>query len=180
MAQAAVLLANGFEEIEAVTIIDVLRRGGITVKSAALEGDSAIGSHDIRVAADCSIDDLDVAELDAVVLPGGLPGAERLRDDARVKQLLQAAAEARKLVCAICAAPIALDAAGVIEGRRATSYPGVSLQDAEYSTDRVVEEDHIITSRGPGTALEFSLALVRRLGGHEKATELRQKMLVRA
>jgi 4-methyl-5(b-hydroxyethyl)-thiazole monophosphate biosynthesis len=180
MAQAAVLLANGFEEIEAVTIIDVLRRGGVEVKAAALEGDSVLGSHDIRVAADCSIDELDVEGLDAEVLTGGLPGAEKLRDDARVKRLLVAAAAAKKLVCAICAAPIALDAAGVIEGRRATSYPGFALEDAEYVTDRVVEEDHIVTSRGPGTALEFSLALVRRLVGHERATELRQKMLVRA
>ncbi len=179
MAQAAVLLANGFEEIEAVTIIDVLRRAGVEVKAAALEGDSVLGSHDIRVTADCGIGELDVDALDAVVLPGGMPGAEKLRDDARVKQLLVAAAGAQKLVCAICAAPIALDAAGVIGGRRATSYPGFVLEDAEYSTDRVVEEDHIVTSRGPGTALEFSLALVRRLVGHEKATDLRQKMLVR-
>ena len=180
MAQAAVLLANGFEEIEAVTIIDVLRRGGVEVKAAALEGESALGSHGIRVAADCNVDELAVDQLDAVVLPGGKAGAEKLRDDERVQDLLRAAGGAKKLVCAICAAPIALDAAGVIEGRRATSYPGFALQDAEYVTDRVVEEDHIVTSRGPGTALEFSLSLVRRLVGHEKATELRQKMLVRA
>ena len=179
MPKVAVLLANGCEEIEAVTIIDVLRRGGIEVVAAALQGDSALGSHDIRIGADAKVDDLSADELDAVVLPGGLAGAEALRDDERVTKLLQALASKQKLVAAICAAPIALDAAGVIDGRRATSYPGHELPDAEYSHDRVVEDDFIVTSRAPGTALEFSLALVRRLVSHEKATELRQKMLVR-
>ena len=179
MAKVAVLLANGFEEIEAVTIIDVLRRADIEVVAAALEGDSALGSHDIGVSADCKIDDVKADELDAVVLPGGMPGAEKLRDDARVKQLLQEVARKKKLVCAICAAPIALDAAGVIAGRRATSYPGFELPDADYVTDRVVEDENLVTSRGPGTALEFALTLVRRLVSHEKATELRQRMLVR-
>jgi 4-methyl-5(b-hydroxyethyl)-thiazole monophosphate biosynthesis len=117
-------------------------------------------------------------ELDAVVLPGGMPGAERLRDDARVQQLVRAVANADRLVCAICAAPIVLDAAGVIAGRRATSYPGFELPDADYSTDRVVEDENLVTSRGPGTALQFALTLVRRLVTHERATELRQRMLV--
>jgi 4-methyl-5(b-hydroxyethyl)-thiazole monophosphate biosynthesis len=178
MAKAVVLLANGFEEIEAVTIIDVLRRAGVDVVVASLQGESALGSHDIRVAADCMIDDVIAEELDAVVLPGGMPGSERLRDDARVQQLVRAVASANRLVCAICAAPIVLDAAGVIAGRRATSYPGFELPDADYSTDRVVEDENLITSRGPGTALQFALTLVRRLVSHERATELRQRMLV--
>jgi 4-methyl-5(b-hydroxyethyl)-thiazole monophosphate biosynthesis len=178
MAKVAVLLANGFEEIEAVTIIDVLRRAGVDVVVASLQGESALGSHDIRVSADCGIDDVKAEELDAVVLPGGMPGAERLRDDARVQQLVRAVANADRLVCAICAAPIVLDAAGVIAGRRATSYPGFELPDADYSTDRVVEDENLVTSRGPGTALQFALTLVRRLVTHERATELRQRMLV--
>ena len=180
MAKVAVLLANGFEEIEAVAAIDVLRRAEVEVVAAALEGDSALGSHDIRVSADAKIDEVKADELDAVVLPGGMPGAEKLRDDERVGALLQEMHRQKKLVCAICAAPIALDAAGVIEGRRATSYPGFELADADYVTERVVEDENLVTSRGPGTALEFSLALVRRLAGHEKATELRQRMLVKA
>jgi 4-methyl-5(b-hydroxyethyl)-thiazole monophosphate biosynthesis len=161
MAKVAVLLADGFEEIEAVTVIDVLRRAGVEVVAASLQGDGALGSHAIRVAADCTLDELNSDELDAVVLPGGMPGAEKLRDDQRVIQLLQRLAGARKLVAAICAAPIALDAAGVIEGRRATSYPGFELPDADYVTDRVVQDDHLVTSRGPGTALEFSVVLVQ-------------------
>ena len=178
MPKVAVLLANGCEEIEAVTIIDVLRRGGIEVVTAAVEGDSALGAHDIHLKADAKLDDLKADELDAVALPGGKPGAEKMRDDDRVKQLVQQLAKEKKLVCAICAAPIVLDAAGVIEGRRATSYPGFDLEDADYSLERVVEDDFLVTSRGPGTAMQFALALVRRLVGHERATELRQAMLV--
>ena len=179
MAKVAVILANGFEEIEAVAVIDVLRRAQVQVVVAALEGDSAIGSHNIRVAADCSIDELGRSDLDGVVLPGGMPGATTLRDDGRVRALVQELNQAGKLVCAICAAPIALDAAGVIAGRCATSYPGHELQDADYRTERVVEEENLITSRGPGTAIEFALTLVRRLVGHDAAIRIRQAMLVK-
>ncbi len=180
MARAALLIADGFEEIEAVTLIDVLRRGGVQVKVAALRGDAVLGAHGIRLGVDTTVAELAAGELDAVVLPGGQRNAEALRDDARVQALVRAAADGGKLVAAICAAPIALERAGVLEGKRATSYPGFELPSAEYSSDRVVEDGQLVTSRGPGTAMEFALALVRRLAGHGKATELRQGMLVKA
>jgi len=97
-----------------------------------------------------------------------------------VQALVRAAAAGGKLVAAICAAPIALERAGVVAGKRATSYPGFDLPSAEYSNERVVEDGQLVTSRGPGTAMEFSLVLVRRLAGSGKATDLRQGMLVKA
>jgi 4-methyl-5(b-hydroxyethyl)-thiazole monophosphate biosynthesis len=180
MPKVALLISNGFEEIEAVTLIDVLRRAGVDVVVAGLNGETVLGGHDIRMHVDRGIDQVKADELDGVVLTGGAPNAQSLRDDERVQALLRAAAEADKFVCALCAAPIALDRAGVLEGKRATSYPGFELPTAEYVNERVVEDGKIITSRGPGTALEFALTLVRRLVGHVRATELRQRMLVRA
>ncbi len=179
MAKVILLISNGFEEIEAVTIIDVLRRADIEVVVAGLAGETVLGGHGITMHVDTQIDQVQLGDFDGVVLPGGAPNAEALRDDSRVQSLLRDMASADKFVCAICAAPIALDRAGVLEGRRATSYPGFELPTAEYVNDRVVEDGKTITSRGPGTSMEFALTLVRRLVGHLKATELRQRMLVR-
>lgn len=180
MVKVALLISDGFEEIEAVTIIDVLRRAGVRVEVTGLSGDSVLGAHGIRIQVDTTLARLAPEGLDAVVLPGGQRNAEQLRDDKGVLRLLQAVAGAGKLVAAICAAPIALEEAGLLAGVRATSYPGFELPSAEYSAERVVEDGRILTSRGPGTAMEFALALVRRLVGHGKATELRQGMLVKA
>ncbi len=179
MAKVLVPLARGFEEIEAVTVIDVLRRANLEVVVAALEGDSAEGSHGIRLAADCSLDAVTPAELDAIVLPGGQPGATHLGADRRVRELLQTLASRGKLVAAICAAPTVLETAGILTGRRATAFPGEPLPSAEYSFDRVVEDGNLVTSRAAGTAMEFALTLVRRLAGHQTASGLRQRMLVR-
>ena len=175
--KALVPLASGFEELEAVTIIDVLRRGGVEVTVAALEATPVTGSHAITIAADALLDAVDVESFDAVVLPGG-PAAKRLRDDARVRSIVQSAAQAGKLVAALCAAPIALEAAGVLAGKRATVYPGNELPSAQRVDERVVVDGNIVTSRGPGTALEFSLALVEKLVNAEKARELAQAMIV--
>ncbi len=171
-------LAAGFEEIEAVTIIDVLRRASIDVVTAALGEREVAGSHAIRVTADALLDDVKSADYDAVVLPGGMPGSRTLRDDERVLGVLRTFARENKLVAAICAAPIALEAAGVLSGKRATSYPGNELPSARYAEDRVVVDGALITSRGPGTALEFALALVERLKGTEAAEKLRAGMIV--
>ena len=178
MAKAVVLLAEGFEEIEAVTVIDVLRRAGVEVSVAGLERGAVRGSHDISVVAEHTIERVEAADFDAVLLPGGMPGAARLRDDPRVKALVQAFSAAGKLCAAICAAPIALEAAGVLSGRRATSYPGFELPSAHYLEEKVVVDGNLVTSRGVGTALEFALTLVERLATPEKATELRQRMLI--
>ncbi len=173
-------LAPGFEEIEAVTVIDVLRRANIEVVVAGLTGDVVEGAHGLRIAADRSLAAVTGAEFDAIVLPGGQPGSRNLRADDRVRELVQALMRAGKIVAAICAAPTVLEAAGVLEGKRATSFPGEGLPSADYSFDRVVEDGNVITSRAAGTAMEFALTLVRRLAGHPAATEVRQRMLVKA
>lgn len=180
MAQALVLLANGFEEIEAITIIDVLRRSGVRVVAAGLQAGAARGAHDVTLETDAALDAVDSGAFDAVVLPGGQPGSTHLRDDRRVLDLVRSFAQQGKLVAAICAAPIALEAAGVLAGRRATCFPGYELPSAEFSEARVVEDGNVVTSRGPGTALEFALTLVRRLAGAAQAAEIGSTMLVRA
>jgi 4-methyl-5(b-hydroxyethyl)-thiazole monophosphate biosynthesis len=179
MPRVLVPLARGFEEIEAVTVIDVLRRAGLEVVVAALAGDAVEGAHGIRIEADRSLAAVTAADFDAIVLPGGQPGTTHLGADQRVRELVQTLAAAGKIVAAICAAPTVLDAAGVLAGKRATAFPGEELPTADYSFDRVVEDGNVITSRAAGTAMEFALTLVRRLVDHQAATDVRQRMLVK-
>jgi 4-methyl-5(b-hydroxyethyl)-thiazole monophosphate biosynthesis len=180
MKKICIPLADGFEEIEAVTLVDVLRRAGFTVKTCALQSLQARGSHDITVVADMTIDQALDREWDLVVLPGGMPGAGNLRDDPRVGKLLEKAAAAGGYVGAICAAPIALAHFGFVKGKRATSYPGFSDQmpGAIYSQDRVVHDRKVLTSRGPGTAMEFAFSITEILSDRSKVEELKKRMLV--
>ena len=175
-------LAPGFEEIEAATIIDVLRRAELSVTVAGLTPGDVTGAHGIGFQTDCSIDAVEPGSVSMVVLPGGLPGATNLRDDERVLALVRSVHEAGRHVAAICAAPIVLARAGVLEGCPATSYPGFEgeLGGAEIVDDRVVRAGKVITSRGPGTALEFALGLVEELSGSAKAQELAAGLLVSA
>lgn len=179
MKKIAVLLARGFEEIEALTVVDVLRRAGMDARMVSLDGWRVTGSHGIAVQAD-TLWPVGIAdEYDMVVLPGGLPGAEYLRDDARVQRLIPAMLDGGRFVAAICAAPIALEAAGVLAGRKLTSYPGYEDElSGEYLQDMVVRDGNLITSRGPATALPFAFALVEALGGD--AAPLRRGMLLDA
>lgn len=178
---AVVPLAPGFEEIEAVTIIDVLRRADVRVIVAALEGGSVAGNHDIRIEADCTLDELAscAGRIDLVVLPGGMPGARNLKDDERVRALLRDVAAAGGRCAALCAAPIALAPAGLAAERTLTCFPGFEkdLAEAHCVTDRVVIDDRVITGRGPGAALEFALTLVAELQGEERARELETAMI---
>lgn len=176
MATALVLLTDGFEEIEAVTIIDVLRRGEVAVTTASLGVRRVTGSHQIILEADLMLDGLAVEDFDALVLPGG-PGAKTLREDPRAQAVIQRAASAGKLVAAVCAAPTALEAAGVLVGKRATAYPGNTLPSARQVEDRVVEDGNVITSRGPGTAMAFALKLVERLSGPLVAENTAERLL---
>lgn len=180
MKRVLVLLADGFEEMECVIIVDVLRRGGLDVTLAGLAEGARVGSHGIRIVPDCSLEQ--VADTSsgfaALVLPGGMPGARNLREDARVLELIRRFVQDARVVGAICAAPIALEAAGVLGGRRATSYPGHALPSAEAVEERVVWDGSVVTSRGPGTAFEFALSLVEHLVSSERAAELRRAMLV--
>jgi 4-methyl-5(b-hydroxyethyl)-thiazole monophosphate biosynthesis len=178
MAAALVLLAEGFEELEAIAIVDVLRRVGVKVTLAGLTAGPVKSVHDVVVATDGLLDDMKDADFDAVVLPGGTPGAKRLREDPRVLSLLRRFAEAGKWTCAVCAGPTVLEAAGLLKGKRATSYPGNPLPSAQYVEERVVIDGQVITSRGPGTAVDFALAIAERLAGKEAAAQQRAAMLV--
>ncbi|MFH1531975.1 MAG: DJ-1 family glyoxalase III [Pseudomonadota bacterium] len=177
--KAVVLLAEGFEEIEALTIVDILRRAGVDLVTAGVGGLEITGAHGVTVLADLWLEDAP-RDGDAVILPGGMPGSEHL-DVPEVADLVRAYAEAGKIVAAICAAPaLALSPTGVIDGRRVTCYPGFEAAfpaSVERREDAVVEDGQVITSRGPGTAHRFALRLVERLVDKETAAQLRAGML---
>lgn len=176
-----VLLADGFEEIEAVTIVDVLRRAEIEVTTLGVNGLKIQGSHGIQIQADRTLAESTAADAwEVVVLPGGMPGAATLRDDPRVQALIRSQHDRCGKIAAICAAPIALGRAGILRGKRATSYPGFEdqLTGASVVTERVVQDGTVTTSRGPGTAMEFALRLVADLKGPGAASALAGRMLV--
>ncbi len=182
MSEVCVLFAEGFEEIEAVAIVDVLRRADVDVTTLGVSDRRVTGSHGITIETDRSLAEASSEVWDMVILPGGMPGSTNLRDNPEVQKLLRDQASSGRRIGAICAAPIALGAAGVLEGRRATSYPGFEreLSGCCYSEDRVVTDGNIITSRGPGTSLEFALEVVRELKGDDVAGCLRKGMLMGA
>lgn len=168
MARVLVPLAAGCEELEAVTVIDLLRRAGIDVVCAGLEDGPVSASRGVVLLPDTTLDAVLKEHFDMVVLPGGGQGAERLATDHRVLKLLQSMAQSGHYTAAICAAPKALARAGLLRGKRATSYPGVLEAeecDARLSDESVVHDDKVITSRGPGTAMDFALHLIEVLVG---------------
>ncbi len=177
--KAIVVLAEGFEEIEAVTPVDILRRAGVEVELVGLDALEVTGAHGVTLRADRLLGDTEDA--DAIILPGGLPGAENLAASEKLGNLLKAQAQARKLVAAICAAPAyVLAPLGILDGKRATCYPGCEERfgpRTTYVEKSVVKDDHLITSRGPGTAFAFGLALCQELADYEKADELTEAML---
>lgn len=174
-------LAPGFEEIEAVAIIDVLRRADLEVVVAGLAPGPVAGSHGIALVPDGALGELDLDAFTAVVLPGGMPGTRNLMADGRVLGLVRRLAGEGRTTAAICAAPLVLHAAGVVGAAEITSHPSVRGElagAALLDRPRVVESGPIVTSQGPGTALEFALALVARWRGPERAAELGRSMLV--
>ncbi len=181
MAKVLVPLANGFEEIEAVSIIDVLRRAEIEVVVAALDSNKLVtGANGIKIEADTSIPNVDVDSLDMVVLPGGWGGTHALADDENVQTILKHMDEKGKNIGAICAAPFALNKAGVLK-EKYTCYPSVENDIAKegYMGDAsmVVEDQNVMTSRGPGTALCFGLSIVKKLKGEETYNMLKEGLL---
>lgn len=180
MSHVLVPLADGFEETEAVTIIDILRRAGVTVTVASLSGKPVAGNHQITLQPDTDLDTALGENFDLVALPGGMPGAQHLEDDPRIRELLQKMADSGKFVAAICAAPKVLKAAGLLDRKEATAFPGfIDREPAEgmrYSTEAVVQDGKVITSRGPGTAMDFALALAEILVGREKRVEVEERL----
>jgi 4-methyl-5(b-hydroxyethyl)-thiazole monophosphate biosynthesis len=182
--KALVFLADGFEEVEAITPIDYLRRAGVTVITASISGGEMVkGSHNVGILADTTLEKLNAnaADWDAVVLPGGGLGSENLAASEGVGGFVKAMAAAGKLVCAICAAPaVALAPLGVLKGRRFTCYPGMEdrTSGATWTADRVVVDGNIITSRGAGTAGEFAAAIIGKLVGEAEAEKVGKAVLL--
>ncbi|MEM5836520.1 MAG: DJ-1/PfpI family protein [Candidatus Aenigmatarchaeota archaeon] len=173
-----VLLADGFEEIEAITVIDVLRRAGIEVDSVGLTGGWVTGSHNIKVMADKKISEVDIEKYDGIVLPGGSKGVENLLKSSKVKEFLEKANEKNKLIAAICAAPLVLAKYHILDKRRATIYPGMEKEIPYPRDEKVVVDENVITSQAPGTALLFALAIVEKLLGKEKVLEIKKQLVV--
>jgi 4-methyl-5(b-hydroxyethyl)-thiazole monophosphate biosynthesis len=176
MATVLVPLAQGCEELEAVTVIDLLRRAGIEVVTAGLDSSPVCGSRGTVLVPDASLDEVVAREFDMVVLPGGLPGADYLKDDSRIRDLLTRMSGDDRYVAAICAAPRVLADIGLLDHRRATSFPGVldsfPVEGMTYQEDPVVVDGKVITSRGPGTAMDFALTLIESLLGKAKRDEV--------
>ena len=170
MKTVLVLLAPGFEEIETITVVDILRRAGAKVTLAGTEEGPLVGSRGINVLSDDLLENVLEKEFDLIVLPGGQPGTDNLKNDVRVSQLLNKMDSLGKNIAAICAAPLVLKNAGVLGNRCVTSHPSVKngMEGISYSDERVVVDGHIITSKSPGTAMEFSLKLVEILFGPER------------
>lgn len=176
-----VFLAEGFEEIEAITPIDLLRRAGVDVFSVGVTGKEVTGSHGITVVADITVDEANPGQLDMIVLPGGNPGYINLEKNKTVLELIDFCLENNKYVAAICAAPSILGRLGILEGKEATVYPGMEdqLKGAKVETKEVVVDGKIITSRGAGTAIAFSGALIEALVGKEEADKVLNSIVYR-
>ncbi len=181
MKKVILFLAEGFEEVEALTVVDYLRRKDVAVDTVSITEDNKVkGVHDIVVIADKVINSInDIDSYDAVIIPGGLPGATNLRDNNKVIDIVKKANRNGKLVAAICAGPIVFEKAGVIHGKNVTSYPGFEdeLMSGIYIDDSVVRDCNIITAKGPALAVEFAIEIMRYLLGEEKVDELKKDIL---
>ena len=181
MASVLVPLAEGCEELEAVTIIDLLRRAGIEVVSAGLNDRPVKASRGVTLVPDTTLDEALEQQFDMVVLPGGQPGSDRLNADMRLREILKKMSDSGRFIGAICAAPKVLASMGLLRGRHATSYPGVldamNVPGLHFSHDAVVTDGKITTSRGPGTAMDFALCLIEQLAGAEKREEVERGLI---
>lgn len=181
MKKVIVHLADGFEEIEAITPVDVLRRAGCEVVIVSISGKNSVTSRrNVTVMADRLFSESDYETVDMIILPGGQPGANNLNSHEGLKKQIVSFNNKGKWLAAICAAPLVLGGLGILRGKKATCFPGTEqkLIDANYTGNPVEVDGHIITGKGPGVALEFSLMLAEKLVGKEKADEIREAMIV--
>jgi len=175
-------LAKGFEEIEAVTVVDILRRGGVPIKTVSLEPQLEVtGSHSITIKADLLFEEADYESCEMMVFPGGMPGTTNLLNHRELMETMVRHAVSGKPVAAICAAPMLFGQAGLLKGKRATIYPGMEdeLIGAMVSSEHVVIDGNIITSKGPGTAMDFALALVGFVKGQETQEKLKGGLILK-
>ncbi len=171
MANILIPLAEGFEELEAITVIDLLRRAGFNVITAGLDDKPVRASRQNVLIPDTSIEKVMDQQFDLIVLPGGLPGADNLRDNENIQKLIRQQHQLNKKIAAICAAPKALASAGILNGKKITCYPGalneIDSSDFTISGNAIEIDDNVITSRGPGTAMDFALTLIEQVGNLE-------------
>ncbi|MDR0961808.1 MAG: DJ-1/PfpI family protein [Mediterranea sp.] len=181
MGTVYVFFADGFEEIEAFTAVDVLKRAGLTVQMISVTPNEIVtGAHDVPVLCDKNIANCDFYDAGLVLLPGGMPGAATLGESEPLRKLLLRFAKDDKPIAAICAAPMVLGKLGLLKGRKATCYPGFEpyLEGAEITGKQAVKDGNIITGRGPGAAMDFALLIVESWVSKEKAQELKEGMCV--
>lgn len=180
MSKIGIFMADGCEEIEGLTVVDIVRRAKMEIVTISITGKREVtGSHDVTFLADVLADEADYDSLDGIVLPGGMPGTLHLGENETVTTVIKNFAKAGKLVCAICAAPSVLGAAGILNGRRATCHPGFEekLTGAITSEDTVVRDENIITSRGMGTAIPFALEIVRYFSDEETVAQIKKGLV---
>ena len=178
-----VFLAEGFEEIEALTPVDVLRRAGLSVQTVSVMDEQIVaGAHGVPVLADRMFAEINPEDAEMILLPGGLPGATNLDAHEGLSRMILDFAAAEKPLAAICAAPLVLGNRGLLQGKKATCYPGFEtyLQGAEYTAALVEKDGNIITGKGPGAAMEFAFAIVEKYCGIDKVNELKQGMMIQA
>lgn len=180
MSKAFIFLADGFEEVEGLTVVDLLRRADIDISMVSIMGKKQIkGAHNIVVEADVLFEDLDFSDADILILPGGMPGTRYLGEHGKLVELLKSFNEENKLIAAICAAPSVLGVNGILQDKKASSYPGFEdkLVGAHVSKDPVSKDQNIITSRGLGTAIDFSLTMIETLIDKTKADEIAESII---
>ena len=169
-----IFLADGFEEVEALTPLDLMRRAKIEVQTVGVGGNYITGAHNITVKTDMCIDEIDISDCDGVMLPGGMPGTTNLFNCEKVLECVKKCADDKKLVCAICAAPLILGRMGLLEGKAAVCFPGFEdeLKGAEIGNIPCVTDGNIITAKGAGAAFEFSRAIISYLKDSQTATKI--------
>lgn len=175
------MLADGFEEIEALTPLDILRRADIEVRTVGVTGKTVTGAHNIPVTADISIDDIILKDMSAIILPGGMPGTLNLKNNKQVENAVLYAADNNLLIAAICAAPSILGNLGLLEAKEAICFPGFEeqLKGAKISQDKVVKSGNIITAAGAGVAAEFGFEILSTLKDNDTANKLKKAMIYR-
>jgi len=183
MPKTAIFLADGFEEIEALTVVDLLRRANIEISTVSIMGRKNVtGSHNITVEADSLLEETDFDSLDMLILPGGMPGTTNLADCKALTDKIKEFDEKDKMLCAICAAPTVFGKLGILKGKKACCFPGreEDLLGADVQTSSVTTDGHFITSRGMGTAIDFGLAIIEHYQGSDAATSMASKIVYRA
>ena len=174
-----IILGKGFEPVEAIAPCDILRRGGVDVKLAGIGGKTVEAAHGVTVAADCTVEEIDQNALEMIVLPGGLPGSTNLQAHEGLTANIRAFASAGKKLAAICAAPMVFGSCGILDGKKATIYPGMEeyLTGAEPTGEAATVDGNIITGQGPALAMEFALAIAENVKGKETADAVAEDLL---